>query len=207
MVPGVRFSARTFRVVPPKWAHDPLSGEGARLHGGRFNPPGQSAFYSALDPHTAYAEYTQNLFDRPGLLCAFDVGGARVRDLCVPETLAALPPPTVGGTNRSDPTPKEDAIIALGGNPQAAGGVPAGDGALVNYAARNGIAADIRTTLASEDLEYRRDNDGRLLERIFNVNVYYRAYADQSLDQQTELARWRRLGARTPSAPPRQDGE
>lgn len=61
-----------------------------RLHGGRFNPPGQSAFYSALDPHTAYAEYTQNLFDRPGLLCAFDVRGARVLDLRAPETLAAL---------------------------------------------------------------------------------------------------------------------
>lgn len=90
MSPGTSFSARTFRVVPPKWAHDPLSGEGARRHGGRFNPPGQSAFYSALDPHTAYAEYTQNLFDRPGLFCAFDVSSARVLDLRLPDTLAAL---------------------------------------------------------------------------------------------------------------------
>jgi Protein of unknown function (DUF3035) len=129
------------------------------------------------------------------------------KPLEMPETLAALPAPTVGGTNRTDPTPKEDAIIALGGNPQAAGGVPAGDGALVNYAARSGIAADIRTTLATEDLAFRRDNNGRLLERIFNVNVYFKAYADQSLDQYADLARWRRLGARTPSAPPPKDGE
>jgi len=75
------FSGRTFRVVPPRWAHDPLSGEGARRHGGRFNRPGTPAFYSSLDPHTAYAEYTQNLFDRPGLLCAFDIEKAHVADL------------------------------------------------------------------------------------------------------------------------------
>lgn len=44
-------------------------------------PPGVAAFYSALDPHTAYAEYTQSLFDRLGLLCAFDVSSARVIDI------------------------------------------------------------------------------------------------------------------------------
>lgn len=75
------FSGRTFRVVQPRWAHSPLSGEGARRHGGRFNASGTSAFYSALDPHTAYAEYTQNLYDRPGLLCAFDIDDAHVADL------------------------------------------------------------------------------------------------------------------------------
>ena len=32
MLTGELFSARTFRVVPPRWAHDPLSGEGARRH-------------------------------------------------------------------------------------------------------------------------------------------------------------------------------
>ena len=125
----------------------------------------------------------------------------------MPETLAQLPPPTLGGTNRTDPTPKADAIIALGGSPGTAGGVPATDGALVNYAARSGISADIRTTLAAEDLEFRSNNRGRPLERLFNLNVYYRAYRDQSLDQYTDLARWRRLGARTPSAPPPKDGE
>jgi hypothetical protein len=129
------------------------------------------------------------------------------KPLELPESLAALPPPTAGGTNRTDPTPKEDAIIALGGKPNTSGTVPAGDGALVNYAARSGISADIRTTLATEDLAFRRDNDGRLLERIFNVNVYFKAYADQSLDQYADLARWRRLGARTPSAPPAKSGE
>ncbi len=129
------------------------------------------------------------------------------RPLQMPETLADLPPPTPGGANRTDPTPKEDAIVALGGNPAAAGGIPAGDAALVSYAARGGVTSDIRTTLATEDLEYRRDNNGRILERLFNVNVYFQAYEPQSLDQQAELAFWRRRGARTPSAPPPLDGE
>jgi Protein of unknown function (DUF3035) len=129
------------------------------------------------------------------------------RPLQLPTDLAALPPPTPGGTNLTDPNPKADAIVALGGNPAAAGGIPAGDAGLVSYASRNGVASDIRTTLATEDLEFRRDNNGRLLERLFDVNVYFKAYADQSLDQQSELAFWRSRGARTPSAPPPLAGE
>ena len=129
------------------------------------------------------------------------------KPLSMPEDLAALPEPTPGGANLTDPTPEADAIVALGGKPREAGGVPAGDGALVSYAARNGVAADIRQVLAAEDLEWRRKNDGRLLERLMKVNVYFKAYAEMSLDQQAELWRWRRAGAKTPSAPPPQPGE
>jgi RES domain-containing protein len=88
------YSVRIFRVVPTNWAHDPLSGEGTRVHGGRYNPPGIAAFYSALDAHTAYAEYTKSLSNRRGLLCAFDVITARVIDISTndgPET-EELPP-------------------------------------------------------------------------------------------------------------------
>ena len=35
-----------------------------------------------------------------------------------------------------------------------------------------------------------------------NVNVYFKAYAEQSLDQHLELQRFRRAGIRTVSAPP-----
>lgn len=129
------------------------------------------------------------------------------KPLEMPEDIAALPEPTPGGANRTDPTPQADAVAALGGNLRPAGGVPASDSALLGHASRFGLTADIRQTLAAEDLEWRRDNDGRLLERLFNVNVYFKAYADQSLDQQAELWRWRRAGARTPSAPPPQEGE
>ena len=124
--------------------------------------------------------------------------------LQMPEDLAALPEPTPGGTNRTDPTPEADAILALGGNPQAGAGL---DGSLLNHVSRFGLSADIRQTLAAEDLQWRRDNNGRVLERLFNVNVYYRAYENMSLDQHAELFRWRGLGVRTPSAPPPQEGE
>lgn len=124
------------------------------------------------------------------------------KPLELPENLTDLPEPTPGGENLTDPRPFDDAILALGGKPLAAGVVPAGDGALYNYATRKGVTTGIRQTLAAEDLEFRRKNDGRLLERIFNVNVYFKAYTKQSLDQYAELERWRRAGARTPSAPP-----
>jgi Protein of unknown function (DUF3035) len=125
-----------------------------------------------------------------------------------PEDLTALPEPTPGGQNRTDPQPFDDASIALGGKPQAsAGGVPSADGALFAHASRFGTEAGIRSTLAAEDLEWRRDNNGRILERLLNVNVYFKAYRKFWLDQHKELDRWRAKGIRTPSAPPRKEGE
>ena len=120
------------------------------------------------------------------------------KPLTLPDDYSALPAPTKGGTNRTDVTPLADAIVALGGNPSA--GIS--DGGLVNHASRYGVTPNIRTALATEDLEFRRKNDGRLLERVFNVNVYFKAYRKQSLDQYAELERLRRLGVRTNSAPP-----
>lgn len=124
------------------------------------------------------------------------------RPLEMPEDLAALPEPTPGGANRTDRDPQAEAVAALGGNLGPRDGVNTAHAGLYAYAARYGVTANIRETLAAEDLEYRRTNDGRLLERLFNVNVYYKAYEPQSLDQQAELWKWRRAGARTPSAPP-----
>lgn len=128
------------------------------------------------------------------------------KPLVIPEDLASLPTPTPGAANRVDPTPEADAVAALGGNPArlAFTGIPAADGALVAQATRFGVANGIRAQLAAEDLEYRRKNNGRLLERMFNVNVYFKAYKPMSLDQHAELARWRRIGVRNVSAPPEQ---
>jgi hypothetical protein len=122
------------------------------------------------------------------------------KPLSLPESLTDLPEPTPGGTNLTDPTPNEDAVAALGGRPGAGSG---GDAGLMNHTARYGRAAGIRDQLAAEDLEFRSRNRGRPLERLFNLNVYFRAYKKQSLDQYAELQRWRRAGARNPSAPPK----
>lgn len=129
------------------------------------------------------------------------------KPLEMPENLSELPEPTPGGFNRTDRDPEAEAAIALGGRPSAAGGIPAAESALYAHAARFGVDQGIRSMLASEDLEWRRDNNGRILERLFNVNVYYKAYRKQRLDQQAELERWRALGVRNPSAPPRKKGE
>ena len=116
-----------------------------------------------------------------------------------PPTLTALPVPTPGGSNRTDRAPVAEAIAALGGNP--AGGAGA-DAPLVASVSRYGVQPDIRGQLAAEDLAFRRANDGRLLERLFDVPLYYRAYRSQSLDQYAELDRLRRAGVRTVAAPP-----
>lgn len=128
------------------------------------------------------------------------------KPLTLPEDLKTLPTPTPGGTNITDPTPQADAIAALGGNPDA---VKVGDkvatssGGLLSYAGRFGREAGIRDKLAVEDLEWRRKHNGRLLDRLFNVNVYFKAYSKMMLDQYAELERWRAIGVPTVGAPPK----
>ncbi len=124
--------------------------------------------------------------------------------LQAPGDFRTLPTPTPGGANLVDPDPRAAAVAALGGRVSAerTSGVPGADAGLVSYAGRNGVTAGIRETLAAEDLDLRRDGRGRVLERMFNTNMYRRAYADQILDPQEELLRWRSRGVRTPAAPP-----
>lgn len=129
------------------------------------------------------------------------------KPLQTPDYTVELPTPTPGGANLTDPNPRADAVAALGGNPKLikttdTGMIGRGDGALVKHAQRLGSANNIRQTLAGEDLEFRSKRGGRLLERAFNVNLYVKAYKEMSLNAQTELARFRALGVRTPSAPP-----
>lgn len=127
------------------------------------------------------------------------------RALELPPDLNSLPAPTPGGSNITDPAPVADAVAVLGGNPGqlAAQGIGAGDGALVSYAARGGVTPTIRDQLAQEDADFRSRNGPRVLERLAGSSVYLRAYRRQMLDAYTELDRWRRAGAQTPSAPPR----
>ncbi len=118
-----------------------------------------------------------------------------------PTSYADLPPPTPGGANITDPTPNADAVAALGGQLRNTA-LRGGEGALVTAASRYGVSSGIRSQLAAEDLTWRQENRGKLLERLFNVNVYYSAYEAQELDQHRELERLRRLGIWTPAAPP-----
>jgi len=54
----VRFIGVVYRVCTPKYAteSDLLTGEGSRIKGGRWNPPGIAAVYGSSTPETAMAE-------------------------------------------------------------------------------------------------------------------------------------------------------
>lgn len=129
------------------------------------------------------------------------------KPLASPQSFSELPAPTPGGNNRTDLTPKADAIAALGGNPARAvatgpaTAVGAGDQALVAQASRFGREGDIRDTLAAEDQAFRRSKN------IFNWSIvprdnYERAYSRSRLEPYRWLRRYRQAGAQTPAAPP-----
>ncbi len=120
------------------------------------------------------------------------------RPLDIPQNLAALPAPTPGGANLTDPNPKGDAVVALGGQPGGAGGIPVSEAGLVNTASRYGVAPGIRGTVVAEDAQFRRSR-GRF--SLFGRG-YYRAYDSQRLDNYAALQRYRNAGVQVPSAPP-----
>ena len=79
----MRFQGTCYRAHDPKWAFSPLSGEGARLKGGRFNRVGQAALYLALTIEGMFLEMGHGLAHRFGPLtvCSYDVDVADVVDL------------------------------------------------------------------------------------------------------------------------------
>ena len=124
-------------------------------------------------------------------------------NLEAPANYSDLPPPTPGQGNRVDRSAVNEGVRAFGGRPEAiSGGIPASDGALVNYASRNGVDPNIRTDLAERDAKFRKRQArfGRI--RLVPVDRYDQAYRRQALDAGKEARRWRNAGARTPSAPP-----
>ncbi len=80
---------RAWRILSPRWAHAPLSGDGAARNGGRWNRPGQPALYLSEQIETAFAEYQQELGVRPGTFVAYDVEAVLV-DLTRSDVLDAV---------------------------------------------------------------------------------------------------------------------
>jgi RES domain-containing protein len=83
-------SQRCWRILAPKWAHDPLSGEGASRFGGRFNGKGVPALYLSESIDTAFAEYQQDLQVRPGTFCAYQLDVSGIVDLCNAQVCKAI---------------------------------------------------------------------------------------------------------------------
>lgn len=70
-----------WRAYVPRWAHLPLSGEGAARFGGRWNPVGSPAIYAALELSTAWAEYNQGFVQHPALIARLEMHGGDIVDL------------------------------------------------------------------------------------------------------------------------------
>lgn len=79
-----------WRAFVPRWAHLPLSGEGAARFGGRWNPVGALAIYAARELSTAWAEYNQGFVQHPALIPQLHLSGANLADLTDPERLRFL---------------------------------------------------------------------------------------------------------------------
>jgi RES domain-containing protein len=79
-----------WRAYVPRWAHDPLTGEGAARFGGRWNPVGQATIYAACELSTAWAEYNQGFVQHPATIVQLVLTGATLADLTNAGTLAAL---------------------------------------------------------------------------------------------------------------------
>lgn len=120
------------------------------------------------------------------------------KPLILPNDLTALPTPTPGTTSRADLTPREDALAALGGRASTAGP----DGRLITALGANRVTPGIRDVLRAEDAEYRAQNRGLPLDRLFGRVTDSRIYADQILDPEAELLRLRARGVWVPQLPP-----
>jgi hypothetical protein len=96
-----RFEGTLFRCVETAFAHDLVSGKGAQLHGGRWNPKGGfPAVYLCDAPETALAEYLARgrrmcLPDAralPMVMAAVEVRVGAALDLETPEAATILQP-------------------------------------------------------------------------------------------------------------------
>ncbi len=85
------FDGHAWRGHNPRWAFTPESGEGAAVHGGRFNRQGRPALYLALSPEGAVREVQAGFAHRfqPLTLCSYEVVSERIADARAPSIQAA----------------------------------------------------------------------------------------------------------------------
>ena len=88
----MRFEGRCFRGHDPGWSFSPTSGEGARITGGRFNPPGKATLYLATSIEGAIGECMQGFANRmpPLTICEYDIDCDPVADLSTRAARKAL---------------------------------------------------------------------------------------------------------------------
>jgi len=85
----MRFQGILYRALNPMRAREPLSGEGARLYGGRFNPRGTPALYTSMSVLTAIREANQAGSLQPTTLISLEAELDPIFDAEDPAELAA----------------------------------------------------------------------------------------------------------------------
>jgi RES domain-containing protein len=76
----VLYRGKLYRALNPVYAREPLSGRGAELYGGRFNPKGLPALYASLSVITALREANQVGNLQPTTLVSYDAEIERIFD-------------------------------------------------------------------------------------------------------------------------------
>lgn len=89
-MPDIQRSLILWRAYVPRWAHAPMSGDGAAVFGGRWNAVGQPCLYAACELSTAWAEYNQGFVQHPATIVQLRLEGARLADLTDEQTLASF---------------------------------------------------------------------------------------------------------------------
>lgn len=79
----MRFQGTCYRAHDPKWAFSPLSGDGAKAKGGRFNAIGVAALYLSLSLDGMIKEMTHGFGRRmdPLTVCEYNVDVDNIVDL------------------------------------------------------------------------------------------------------------------------------
>lgn len=77
---ALRYTGTLYRALNPIYAREPLSGRGAQLYGGRFNPKGIPALYVSLSVVTALREANQVGNLQPTTLVSYDADIENVFD-------------------------------------------------------------------------------------------------------------------------------
>lgn len=84
-----RYAGKLYRALNPIYAREPLSGRGAELYGGRFNPRGMPALYTSLSVMTALREANQVGSLQPTTLVSYEAAIEAVFDTRDTDRLAA----------------------------------------------------------------------------------------------------------------------
>ncbi len=69
---SISYRDKLYRALNPIFAREPLSGRGAELYGGRFNPKGVPALYASLSIMTALREANQVGNLQPTTIVSYD---------------------------------------------------------------------------------------------------------------------------------------